>query len=337
MREQLLGYLIGALDEVEHGEVETCLKKDRRYQHELELLHESLEPLRAGEADLAPPAGLAARTCQAVAAHRAAQATAPNVVPNSSLEPLAAPQQWSFADMAVAAGIFLAAGMLLLPAIQQSRVIAQRTDCQNNLREIGRALEKFSETRNGLFPAIPAEGNQAVAGIFSLRLLEGGFLNSSEPLFCGSQSQQRGAEGKDQFRIPSSEELDQANGEQLVRLQRMLGGSYGYSLGHAVNGRYRPVRNRGRANFALVADAPCNELDGFRSSNHGGCGQNVLFEDGHVDYMKNCARAGCSDHIFLNDADVMAAGLHPDDAVIGHSWSQPLPKAVVYGAADRAN
>ncbi|MCA9247930.1 MAG: DUF1559 domain-containing protein [Planctomycetales bacterium] len=329
MREQLLGYLIGALDEVEHAEVEEAVRSNRQYQRELEVLHESLEPLRAGDGDFDPPAGLAGRTCQFVAAHR--ETPTPAIEPKQVVEPLNVSPQWSFADMAVAAGIFLAAGMLLLPAIQQSRVVAQRTECQNNLREIGQALQRYADTRNGLYPEIPANGNQSVAGIFSVRLMEGEFLDDPSHLLCPAAAQ-----GKDDaatFRLPTAAEIDAATGEQLVRLQRMLGGNFGYSLGYRERGRYHAPQYRGRANYALVADAPDDSQDGFRSANHGGCGQNVLYEDGHVGYLKGCSTGECRDHIFLNDENVMAAGVHANDSVIGHSWSRPLLESVRYGAA----
>ena len=63
MREELVGYLLDALDADERATVEQRLRQDSQLQHELELLHESLEPLRADEGSFDPPQGLAARTC----------------------------------------------------------------------------------------------------------------------------------------------------------------------------------------------------------------------------------------------------------------------------------
>ncbi|MEZ6091148.1 MAG: DUF1559 domain-containing protein [Pirellulaceae bacterium] len=47
-------------------------------------------------------------------------------------------------------GILMA---LLLPAVQSSRESANRTNCQNNLKQIGLAIQNFHETRNELPPS----------------------------------------------------------------------------------------------------------------------------------------------------------------------------------------
>ena len=79
-----------------------------------------------------------------------------------------------------------------------------------------------------------------------------------------------------------------------------------------------------------MSDAPSDAAP-YRSMNHGGCGQNVLFEDGHVQYLTTCNAEGCKDHIFTNDDGLVAPGRHVNDAVIGPSplkpVASPMPEA----------
>ena len=60
------------------------------------------------------------------------------------------------------------------------------------------------------------------------------------------------------------------------------------------------VKNLRRSSYALVADAPELEATDHCSPNHGQCGQNVLFEDGHVDFLRTCTNEAVKDHIFAN-------------------------------------
>ena len=120
------------------------------------------------------------------------------------------------------------------------------------------------------------------------------------------------------FRLPARKELDEAKSNERARLQEPVGGSYGYTWGYISKGHYRPTKNLGRATFAIVADAP-NPAPPYHSHNHGGCGQNVLFEDMHVKYMTTCKAHGCTDDIFTNDDGKVEPGLHADDSVIGPS------------------
>jgi hypothetical protein len=76
-----------------------------------------------------------------------------------------------------------------------------------------------------------------------------------------------------------------------------------------------PTQNLHRTSFAIMADAPSSQNPSL-SLNHGGSGQNVLFEDGHVQYLTTCTAHGCQDNIFLNDEGQAEPGLHVHDAVI---------------------
>ena len=108
----------------------------------------------------------------------------------------------------------------------------------------------------------------------------------------------------------------------------MMGGSYGYNIGYVSNGRYQTTKNLRRSTFAILADAPA-AASPYHSLNHEGRGQNVLFEDVHVQYLTTCKAHGCSDNIFVNDDGKRAPGLHRNDAVIGRQRAaSPLDPGV---------
>ena len=80
------------------------------------------------------------------------------------------------ADVAVAALIFVIAGLLVLPAINGTRFQARVAACQDNLRQVGQALTEYSHKNHDVFPVVPAEGNLAAAGIYAPILTQEGFL-----------------------------------------------------------------------------------------------------------------------------------------------------------------
>jgi len=119
------------------------------------------------------------------------------------------------------------------------------------------------------------------------------------------------------------EELESVPDEQLEQVRGTMGGSYGYNLGYIRNGRYYPTKDRNRTYFALMADAP-GSLPGSPSLHHGGRGQNVLFEDGRVIFIRSSRPYVGADDIYSNDNGRVAAGVHLDDSVIGPSSARPI-------------
>lgn len=332
--DDLLGYLLKALDEPRMIEVERQLSENTEASRELASWREVLGSLERTRREYAPPADLADRTCrfvfdQASVASRAAtsadtQLDAHRPVPQMHPAVFAAGEDASFRwqDLVMAVGIFIAATLLVFPAIQGSRTQARLLACQNNLAELGRALHTYSDGHQGVFPSMPSQGNLAVASAYAPLLAAGQYLPNDQTVVCPDSP--LAAAGN--FRIPTIEEVEAAvSPDEVARLQQTMGGSYGYSLGYQDAGRYVPIRDHRRPHFALVADAPNSLAAGHPSENHGRLGQNFLFEDGHVEFLASprSARTG-GDHFFLNDNGEVAAGLHENDAVIGAGATPPI-------------
>jgi hypothetical protein len=317
VQEQLLGYVLGALDDAERRQVEESLKTDPRMRRELARAQRSLRILEGTRRDYPPPPGLLERTCDLVARH-SRPPRRPGMTPVPSFGAPLGGTRWP--DLMMAGGVFLVAALLIMPAIHESRFQAQINACKANLRDLGVSLTNYSQFHQGYFPTVPCEGKLAAAGIFAPTLLREGFLRGWQPLVCPSSPL-----GRRIKRIPSLEELQAADEDRLVELRSQMSGCYGYSLGYTDDrGDYHSTKNLGRSLFALVADVPSADQPGFQSPNHGGRGQNVLFEDGHVGFACSSKPDGQADDIFVNREGRVAAGIGPDDAVIGPSEARPL-------------
>lgn len=328
--QRLLGYLLAATDEAEREAIEADLQRDPLLRERLARLRARLGPLRDAWTEYDPPDGLARRTCAYVAACAAHSETdvQPAAAPVVYGEPFraalpagdSAAATWGWPDFSVAAGVLVAALVLIFPAIESSRFTAQVVTCQDHLRQLGQALIGYSRHHQGYFPQLPERGRLAAAGLYAPILLRDGYLDDKRWILCPGSS----LAGDPQFRIPSLEELQSAAGSELARLRAMMGGSFGYSLGYTDRGAYRNTRNLGRAMFALMADAPSQALPGYQSLNHGGRGQNVLFEDGHVRFLVTPRPSLPGDDFFVNDLGLIAPGNHCNDAVIGASDAAPV-------------
>jgi len=325
MREQLLGYLLDALEPDECERLEDRLQRAPDLQQELELLSEALEPLRAADGPIQPPPGLAQRTCRMVDAYRTGHerrrprdsAPAPMApAPPCKAEARVAATDFggmTLADMTVAAGIVVAAALLLFPAIQQSRASARLDRCRNNLRQIGAALAHYATHNHGYYPPI---GPGETAGVYAVHLQQNGYMTGRGWNLCPASAH---ADANRDGYVPTYDELSSARGRARGRLQQGMGGGYGYTLHYVADGSYRCLKQQNRPTLAIMADAPSGRLHGLRSANHGVGGQNVLYDDGHVRHLSDCVATGCRDHIFLNNDGLIAPGTHADDAVIAPS------------------
>ncbi|MEM8677849.1 MAG: hypothetical protein AAGF97_00710 [Planctomycetota bacterium] len=342
MKPDLLGYLLGALDGPEHEATTKQLERNSSLRADLHEVESRLAPLEAERWQFDPPAGLAARTCQLIAEIRDTPADAATEIRprrrdgmSESREAPTSQHRWRMSDVIVTAGVLAASCMLFFPAVANSRYEARVASCQNNMRMFGVALPSWADRFSGKLPYIPTRGKTAVAGYYAPQLRETGYFSNSKQVICPSSAL---AQNYPNFTVPSTDEIESADGRTLEKLQRMMGGSYAYTLGHFKGGRHRATKHLGRAYFAVMSDqAQASGQQEPLVNAHGGRGIVVLFEDGHARmiFLTHSANATCEqepieawNELFVNDAGMTAAGCDEDDVVLGASWCKPVVRVV---------
>jgi len=329
LREQLLGYLLDALEDDERRRVERQIEDDPTLIDELQALRESLEPLAEDSDEREPPAGLAQRACARVAQQRDREPPRPvgHDLRAADSGACAARSRISVADVVVTAGIVLAAVLIFFPAIASSRYASRLTHCQNNLRQLGLALVNYSDKLGGgFFPAVASQGNRAFAGVYGPTLIDTGYLDDPSQLICPASAL---AARRQVFRVPTLQEIDDAQPPAITILQEGAGGSYAYNLGVIERGNHVAPRNQGRPEFALMADAPSLSAANDRSNHHAGQGQNFLYEDGHYRFVPiSVSNSTWLDNPFRNRHGMVEAGLDENDAVVARSCVPPFLRTI---------
>lgn len=370
MQEELLGYVLGALDATEERNIRQKIESDPSLQEQVEKLQASIMPLDYLDNPSGSRPGLARRTCEWVAsatknpdtieAHyvpdhlaelaRSSQSTAhpssgqspaaDSAVEDSAAEERAAdeyeddtddkvvlsptrfqllhPHTWSFSDALAGIAIVAVMGGMLFPALSYQRYNSRKMACQDNLRSIGQALLQYSDVNGGKFVAIPSAGRLSASGYFAPVLKDAGLIEDDSIFNCA------GLAVEAPVHIPSIAHLNKAEGDQLEYLKRNMSGHFGYSMGYGDGKKYQPLSNSGLTNTVLVADMPSVNKPGRRSVNHGSWGQNCLFGDGRVEFIKGDSVG--EDAIFVNDYGIVAPGTSPRDSVIAPSHLSPASR-----------
>jgi anti-sigma factor RsiW len=323
-REDLLGYLLGALERTEHEQVERHLAEHPELHEELAALQRWVDAIGLAEepAELEPPKGLAERACQIVSLSASSDVTVQTRSQHRA-SMLEVRRHFSLADVLVAAAVMVAAVTLFFPALASSRFQANVAACQNRLRHLGSAAQAYADFQpDRSFPAVQLVGNRAAAGVYAPTLASGQFVDDPRLFVCPSSEL---ADNLDGWEVPSLEALDKATGPTLDKYRKTMGGSYGYNLGYLKDGELKPPANEHRSHFALLADAPSDDQPNRRTANHEGRGQNVLYEDGHVAFLTTLPLPRSADDPFHNRHGAVAAGVDRDDAVLGRSADPPMP------------
>lgn len=308
MRQQLLGYLLNALDAAEREEVERQLAGNPRWQRELEQLRELLRSLEQTRQEYEPAGDLVARTVARVEHYEEQQRLRP------AIEVAAATRAYHAADLFFGIGVCIVLAMLFFPAVVGSRDLARRTMCQENLRRLGIAMQVYAEYFQTA-PFIPRREEFSFAGFVPVLLRDMGLINEDAVVRCPAVVRVASP-----VRIPTIAELAQARASELAQLQRMAGGDYAYTLGVVDNGIYRAARRQGRRWFGWVCDAPDKDISVVRVHRRA---FNVLFEDGHIQLLRTSYIPLTGDDVLRNSRGLVAAGLHSQDSVLGRSEARP--------------
>jgi hypothetical protein len=313
MRELLIRYLLGELDATEQRRLEDELRNSPALQRELARLQACFAAAR--EVDHSrdePPSGLARRVTDSVCGDSGSFRAQAALV-----EPPAGALGWSLADLTVAGGVVLAVSMLLFPALRDSRDASRRVDCANNLRNVFMAADKYAEDHGNYFPGIHP---QDYAGMFVIRLVSEGYAAPEEMarlLVCkSSRLAERIQKGEARIQLPRRVSEGVIVGPTMAQLCGMASGSYAVRIGYVDADQYYWIRYDRSERTPLMSDAPDFQMAGARSGNHGGHGQNVLFSDGHVDFLASSTLPGSGDNMFLNFLGFPAAGRGPNDVVL---------------------
>ena len=131
----MLDYSLGLLDGAALERFEQELAADPGSAARADRLTRAIDRLLDDGDDFTPPAGLAARTALFAFEGRRPRRSVLEFVPSS------VPFRW--ADVAVAAGIFVAGLLTLMPALTRSRDRMNQAGCVSNLQRLGSALWQY--------------------------------------------------------------------------------------------------------------------------------------------------------------------------------------------------
>jgi hypothetical protein len=311
--DHLIDYALGRLEDADRERLEQLLQGDPEASAQAQKLSRAVHLLLDDGDVLEPPAGLARRTLTLVAQSHSRSRSILDFVP------IRVPFRW--ADLAVAASIFIAGVLTLLPAIQRSRARMSQAGCVFNLQQLGQSLAQYA-TLHPTYPYPSTPPSNTHAGAFAAVLHDAGVLRDFSLLDCPCNGPGPHAIQD----LPRCEQLDQIRRTDPERYRHMLCWDYAYNVGYRhVSGSPRPLPSRPPMAVPVVADQPAHEnyvriLDG-NSPNHGRRGQNVLFSDGTVRWFPTRQVSPHDPDLYLNNRRELRPGVDEQDSVLLPSYS----------------
>jgi prepilin-type processing-associated H-X9-DG protein len=303
--DDMLDYALGQLEgpPLERAEHESA--GDPNLAESLARLGRAVNRLLDDGRSIEAPLDLAQRTLSFVA-ERSRRRTILDFVPSRL------PFRW--ADFAVAAGIFVASLLTLLPALQRAKGRMEQAGCVFNLQQLGLSLAQYAAL-HGHYPYAPPGQPNAITGTFAATLHDAGLLHDLSTLDCPSN----GAHHRNEP-LPRVTALPALRAGDPDEYSKLLCWDYAYHAGYRrETGQPGPVPALLATQVPLLADEPAHDdsrvLEG-NSPNHGFRGQNVLFSDGHVGWFIGRRVSPTDADVFLNAERLPRPGRDVHDAAL---------------------
>jgi hypothetical protein len=305
--DEMIDYVLGQSEGPERSRLEQAIRDDAAHAARVERLRRALHRLVDDGIHFEHPPDLARRTVAFVAKNRRRPTF-------GELVPIRVPFRW--ADFAVAASIFLAGALTLLPAIQRSRERMSQAGCVFNLSQLGNSLAQYASL-HPILPYPPLHRSEASSGTFATILHDAGVLNDPALLDCPCNGPciHLGTE------LVSFDQSEQIRRTDPARYQRMLSWDYAFNVGYRhASGHAGPLEFEHSSRIPVLADQPNHDSElrirEGNSLNHGGRGQNVLYGDGSVGWLRT-RRVGPHDpDLYLNNERQPRPGVHAQDSVL---------------------
>jgi len=197
---------------------------------------------------------------------------------------------------------------ILLPVLSRARESARKTQCMSNIKQIGMGLIMYANENSETFPSDTAYGGASPA-MRGLNLLYDTYVSDNKVFNCPSDTTVTAATN-------AGMSTSTSGGTEAFSQTQC---SYGYDRTHT---------QADDADVALAADRPpATPSATANTANHNGRGQNVVYVDGHVEFV-NSPLAGwygsdgtTRDNIYLNAAGAAAISSGGTDTAILHDGS----------------